>query len=1238
MGILIRTVGSGANTLPNVKKATGLLSDGSVVMLVPDHNQAGIPGDGGDETSSPKWHIYHSVDRTNWTLKGTISIAGTYPSSVASMCVDSANNIHATFRSSNAGSVWYTKATYNATGPTWSIAGSVSLSATPPAGYTHLSNMDIDTIGNSTECVVVSAYWYNPTAGAKKVGVQTYVRTTAGVWVTHPVDLQISGDSAFAWTDDITVAGDNFTAIGGDNVGVFSYYVTRKTSAGTDLGDNLYVVRVNCSTGARIATHLIQSGIYKGAGGGFRKFWLFNTASNRFDLAGVIDGSDFKIGLYRFTWNRATNTATSNTPVSSSAGRSLALTRSAAGGFGSHNWASVAYNGQGKFFYFANSNIGAELVVTTAEISAANKITFGTVWNRWDNGYGSPAGTYDNAGRRVAPTVAPVEQLFSGANRNWGTARLDVMTYHHRPTNGSGPQSYRMEARGILPPLTPSGITPAASSTVPTDRPAVSVNHKLQWYYAQVLVKAEWQIASDAGFTTNLKTITESDSDFIVAVGTSTPYNAIVKSTEVLDAIEELYQGTWYIRARTIDYAGNISAWSSSQTFSITHPPVGADLYPTSGAVFLYAGAGNATFTWKFTDPSPYDNQTAYQIVVENASDGTILVDSGKVTSTAKSATVAIPVGGKDIELRWKLTLWDSDNVVGPTTAYQVFYVADPPVPVISSPADSEVLSSGIPTVTWTPGLGGTKTQIRYRIFVTQGSNVIYSSNWVESSSASHTLPIGYLRNDQQYTIRVEVQDNLGLQGFDDVAVSTDWIEPVGPTSDWEVYVHEFAKRGFVYITWTDANMDDDFASWNVYRRKIGEASWTLIGTHTSGAGRYAHRDYFVSSGRSYEYTITQMVDRFGDYIESSPAKVVRVTPDADNYWLIDSVLPSQSIPLYQVTADPFSEEYEQETYNIIGVGRHVEYGDRLGYIGSISAQLRDKFITGSPRENYLLNPAMSYRSNNGEMPDEWSYSVAGVTGNVSFASVETRNPSPTGKSPFRLYSDGVGETSSDRMLLQQVIDGTDLPSKMTIPGTTVVLSFWIALSDDNANKAYRIAIDWLDGSGATASSVDSGPLTETDAVESYLPEGSIDAANTVGIWKRLRFITTVPGTPPAGARVKIQLEGTSGVGATPGQLIVGGGQFEVGSMTTYFDGDEFGGDWSGTPYLSYSFGTGYYTARQQRQALERIKAQKTWVYLRNPFGDLWRVAPSDISVQRIAGVGKAEFTDVDMPYQEVAF
>jgi hypothetical protein len=64
---------------------------------------------------------------------------------------------------------------------------------------------------------------------------------------------------------------------------------------------------------------------------------------------------------------------------------------------------------------------------------------------------------------------------------------------------------------------------------------------------------------------------------------------------------------------------------------------------------------------------------------------------------------------------------------------------------------------------------------------------------------------------------------------------------------------------------------------------------------------------------------------------------------------------------------------------------------------------------------------------------------------------------------------------------------------------------------------------------------------------------------------------------------------------------------------------------------------TGGTTARQKRLRLKAIQQAKGQLWLRNPFGDIFKVNVSSMSVSRVAGVGTNEFVDVTIPYAEVS-
>jgi hypothetical protein len=59
-------------------------------------------------------------------------------------------------------------------------------------------------------------------------------------------------------------------------------------------------------------------------------------------------------------------------------------------------------------------------------------------------------------------------------------------------------------------------------------------------------------------------------------------------------------------------------------------------------------------------------------------------------------------------------------------------------------------------------------------------------------------------------------------------------------------------------------------------------------------------------------------------------------------------------------------------------------------------------------------------------------------------------------------------------------------------------------------------------------------------------------------------------------------------------------------------------------------------TAREQRLRLDAVKQSKGFVYLRNPFGDIFKADLQGFTVDRVAGVGAQEYATVTIPYIEV--
>lgn len=319
----------------------------------------------------------------------------------------------------------------------------------------------------------------------------------------------------------------------------------------------------------------------------------------------------------------------------------------------------------------------------------------------------------------------------------------------------------------------PTSVTPAASSTVTTDVPTLTAN--LAAHPDGFTVKAQWQVASDSGFTTNVRTLTEDDS----ALRTSG------SASKALPSADQLFQGTWYVRARSIGRLGDEGTWSTGQSFTVAHAPSATITSPTGGVILDY-NSGSVSLGWNFSDPSPVDNQTAFQVIIERNDNGASVYDSGKVTGSPGAlgthTATGISSSLKNIPLKWKVRVYDSDDVVGAYSSYSIFSLTDPPTVNITAPTTTATNPS--PTVTWTFTPSNSRVQISFRVrFKTDPGGVyVYDSGTISSAATTHTPASPVLANSTNYITELTVTDSANLSATDSEDFATSWTPPAAPT------------------------------------------------------------------------------------------------------------------------------------------------------------------------------------------------------------------------------------------------------------------------------------------------------------------------------------------------------------------------------------------------------------------------------------------------------------------------
>lgn len=1199
----IRTTGTADWRAAPSTRAMAYLSDGSAVFGFMDTNETDITGDGGDSTGISKLYIYHMpADRSAATLKNTITVgvaALNERCETWSISIDANNHLHIAWVVKSDQSIKYIKGTYSA-GPSWSMAAAVTVIAAPGTNIFH-RRVDIDCISTGDN-PVITAFVEDATV-TKQIRVAISVKNNSGTWVaaTSWVASYQYATAQF----NVSVAASQEAAPDASGYHYFAVLVGINTTL-SNQGATVRVYQVNLATGAVVTFYTLLGTpstptfyrlFYAGSSSNV-KSWVvgasYTTAIDASSNARVLYMAAASLDASNLVVDRGSSILNTSPYVSSDASGNVVP-------------CAMTYNPVDKRMAFfwprSDSKMGGTIA---AWDSTANTISIRSGVYIQGDGFTSSAMAYGN------PT-----------SRNCNNTTSDTFSSSGYSLN---------QSRMLMDAGTAVITTPAAGSTLHTNTPTIQpyLNTGLSVNPRQF--KAEFQFATDVGFTANVTTFREPD-----LLGGINRFLQIYNAYGYPYTTETpLTQNTWYCRSRLVDDFGAVGPWQTvSAPYLISHAPAAANLQPGVGSVVMIYGVPT-TFSWLFNDPYFQDVQTAYQVVIERVSDSVIVWDSGKVSSSVSSASTTISSTYKDTDLRWKVRVWDGGDVVGAyTTSAATFQVTDAPNAVVTAP--SGTITTAIPTITWTNGISSPKTQKTYRVVISVGSVILHDTGWVLGAALSYNLPLGILSNGLSGTVTVYVEDSLGLQDSGSSTFTVSYTLPAVPSgaSTGLVYLFEYRNRGFVYVSLDGSGQDADFQSYNLYRRIFGDSAWTLLKSWSLPGVRLVYQDFSAVSGATYEYAVSQTVNRYGDIIESNKATLRTVTPVDDKYWMFSKSDNSKSMPLFGVTDDGYTDEYEQETYNIIGRGRHTDYGDRLGLNGSMTVKLRDRMISGVAKVNYLKAPALAVHTSDNVDPTLWTTGNGGTVGTKTVSYKSGQEPTPCGSlEHVSITASAMGTATTDYVEAVQAISQSDMPMPAA---TNFVMSVYVGGIPTAVNIV--IIFTYYNSSNGVISTSTAVNLSPS---EYYLPTpgvGHVDYGLAGQYWARYYQAGTTP-TNYDHMTVTVRMRGIgSGTSGLTKALNLSSGQLELGTTpTVYVDGEQLGGQWRGDEDLSSSETTGYYTARQMKQDIEDFKFQREYGYLRTPFGDLYSVAWGNVSLKRLAGVATNEFSDVEIPYTEVGF
>ena len=159
---------------------------------------------------------------------------------------------------------------------------------------------------------------------------------------------------------------------------------------------------------------------------------------------------------------------------------------------------------------------------------------------------------------------------------------------------------------------------------------------------------------------------------------------------------------------------------------------------------------------------------------------------------------------------------------------------------------------------------------------------------------------------------------------------------------------------GYIQIDWDDTTIEPTPAAWRVFVRRTGTTDWHLAFETTDfTVTTWSYNMYnFPTDPAGVEITVGQVSIEGGELILGALDVTQAVTPTFDHhYWLIDPYNESNNLRLEHTRSDTFSEDHELEVYHLIGRGRVLDQGDRLGFSGSLSGHFWD--FSSNPLDAY---------------------------------------------------------------------------------------------------------------------------------------------------------------------------------------------------------------------------------------------------------------------------------------------
>lgn len=896
------------------------------------------------------------------------------------------------------------------------------------------------------------------------------------------------------------------------------------------------------------------------------------------------------------------------------------------------------------FFMHPTDNVPTFIIFGTDMVAPAGQ-PVRDLWRRTLKVYPTYVTSYDIEGVYSQYAGSNPTGGFSG-HSGWNRSSLSDVTvdgYWGKMSFGLG----RAVFKGL-----PESLTPASSQTVGDSTPLLSVVAKaIPSTNLTMRVFADFEISTTPGF--------DNPASVWKLSGPLTGYPANIKEDNTSTKVNQsasvatpIPPGSYYLRARLRDTAGNVTNWvTNGSPFTVSHggyattvslPYLESGL-PTETQVVSYTDPNNLGYSeqvvsWEFGDPWDEDYQSAYQVRLLAPDGTTTLYTTGKVVKRDNYATIRIPQNFQNQLLKIEIQVWDRYDTSAPRDPQgwgSVYAYAPPEV------FDVNVLRADSPYPTFDFAYrGGEVYGIENIIWEVTSEGEVYQSGTADYASTAAETVVSLINDGSPRAAYVASTNYFGISGGDGYGAGGAGTEGIVNEAGLPYDGPSFFRRA-----WTTAT---SVATANV---SLGSSRVPLVAGETYVASIYVRASIAKKVGINasfYPDASAAMLSSANGSLTDAPAnKWVRVS--------LTFTVPVDAtyVKLYVATS----------TGAAWPVGASLDIGGLIVTKGTKAVAYFDRQSTNTKNFTYSAD------ADNGR-------SIRTLVGKRGTKSIESYMRDGNRRKQL--------ENHRSYTLKVTVIDGYRLMGS----STTNFVTSWVSppaatgvgidLAGYNQEANGYAKVTWSDSArqadflywnlyrrmdkvDAWGNTIEQGQPMLVDTFYDQSAEGYTYYDYLAPSGGKLVYYVTqvvmlnggeVESEVWTEASTLAQSEAYWLIDPTPEDPL--NATFKLSNVTadSYTDewesekihvigkgyhidrGDHFGK--AGSLECQIRDTPGGMTARQKKQALERMKEEVRSLYLRTPFGDTFYVSIGDLEITRIAGVGRNEYCDVTIPYQEV--